>query len=1720
MCVVRLVLARSLPPAPSTARGAAKLPQPSRGRPRSIARQQNVARGAYRSSSASTSGAEKLRSAPRSSLRSSLNNSSSGAKGNALNRDSRAAKDLATFRSRRKGRARKGNNKTSLRNASASPSHEERALQERKRICEKHAAITKGKHVRSAAVKNVRARGAKLSSTAGSALVAKRAKTKSSATREPRHDAVAKEAVKRLPTLKDVGWSVESADGVPFYWNEATQTSQWEHPWMAQGGRVKWLQPSSSGVNPVAVSATIISAIYRVHSLESAIQALRTAKDTGTDRESKSPSWPVGFVVDLMVDADPKCSTPMYRRIVDKVPVSEVECIAPPKQALADKRRQVAAGWTATIVADTLVRTDDDTTGSEHEPTIVALCPKSHTLQGAVASCAMICDACETALGHGTVTYGCRRCDYDLCTRCYKEPLLQNCPGKHGLLQADTADFPQLRFLCDLCDTPVKGTIHRCKQCDFDICSKCHREPRLASCPGGHDLKGVRTPDDGYTCDRCHKQCPAKSLLYGCRRCDYDLCWTCYVKADAAKTERLRVSDVFERAFLAYGPRPCIGFEASGHTSKEPSSELSKWVWITYDDVFQLMRGIGAVLDTLGISRGRYIGMSGANSPSYIVVYLALISGGWKPVALSLHLSDSAAGHILQEAELAAVFVESGPTQQRYEDLAKAAENFDVTSPGAPVCVPEVLSCLHLEPAELSAWILEHTSDLNTSHDSLKPTLSQPTQREDLETPLLILYTSGSTGKPKGALMSERSFLYELKDMVRTDDADNSGVSQVDAPIATSATPYNMAGVLVTGGRLPVYPELVRVFDVAAEVGPTAMGLVPQLWAVFYKRFQQELCERVADAKTEQEKAQIEAELRAEYRLQRLGWRVGAVNCGGATPMPLVQKWLKSVYESNVCSVTENYASTEAGPITTSYGDEEGVVSAGVEIKLVDWGEYKSSDKPFPRGELLVRSAAMSTGYLNRPDLTASTFDTDGFYHTGDVVELVDEGPPKRVRVVDRCKNIFKLLNGEWVSPENVEAELMARCPSIKQIMIHGTSKHEYVVAVVVPARAGSKGSDTTAVKRRILDELQLAGQKDEAGGLELRNFEIPHDFVLASSLDDGFSADNGMLTQTNKLCRPAIRRQYKVELDELLVDQHDKIESRKAEQQNVMVAILKKYVALRQGGKANGEISVDPADEAEWVKLEWNSMAATYNHAVIQMHFKGTDSLNIADVWNQGHGLSINALVDRIIAASTNKLGNGPAFGSSIDWKQECAVTLPKVQPLSMETAIARLKPIVFVTGCTGFLGAPLLDNIVQACGHQDVEIWCLVRVKTKTCTLESAARERLIHSLDEREQMTDGVRAAIDRGTNNGPDAGTPSIVVRAVSGDLGEPQLGMSEETFHSVGRRLVCVVHCGSFVNHVFDYHTLRPQNSDSVVELARCATLAPSPPDIIYVSTISVVDADATEETVGDEAYINRSGGYAQSKWVAEMRLRHLAATSQSPFRTVTIVRPGLIGFDTRSGSANTTDWFVRFLVGSMQIGGVTFHARPSTINMTPVNHAAQFIATVMRRRCRICRRVGSVDHNDSGSAIDTAVSTLHLPLTVQMDTQLFVELFIDCATDNGRKMRVVGSAEWRGILEELPRDNSFWPFRDQFQSGLTGVEGHLFALTQREYNTDKSVEDPREYTRDMISKLVEFLLRREPRLRRRLLLRTLSAKPEAEAEDGEETIEQPGLLRVRSRPTK
>ena len=124
-------------------------------------------------------------------------------------------------------------------------------------------------------------------------------------------------------------------------------------------------------------------------------------------------------------------------------------------------------------------------------------------------------------------------------------------------------------------------------------------------------------------------------------------------------------------------------------------------------------------------------------------------------------------------------------------------------------------------------------------------------------------------------------------------------------------------------------------------------------------------------------------------------------------------------------------------------------------MKLVDVPEmgYFTTDVP-PRGEICVKTPSMIDGYFKSPDVTADKF-VDGYFLTGDIGVLEGGDDGGRVRIIDRKKNIFKLAQGEFVSPERLEALYVEASRHINQMYVYGNSLQSNVTAVVVPEEEG-----------------------------------------------------------------------------------------------------------------------------------------------------------------------------------------------------------------------------------------------------------------------------------------------------------------------------------------------------------------------------------------------------------------------------------------------------------------------------------------------------------------------------------------------------------------------------------------------------------------------------------------------------------------------------------------
>uniref|UniRef100_A0A7N6ADR5 Arachidonate--CoA ligase n=1 Tax=Anabas testudineus TaxID=64144 RepID=A0A7N6ADR5_ANATE len=269
-----------------------------------------------------------------------------------------------------------------------------------------------------------------------------------------------------------------------------------------------------------------------------------------------------------------------------------------------------------------------------------------------------------------------------------------------------------------------------------------------------------------------------------------------------------------------------------------------------------------------------------------------------------------------------------------------------------------------------------------------------------------------------------------------------------------------------------------------------------------------------------------------------LGGRLRMIITGAAPTSPSVLGFLRAALG---CQVYEAYGQTEctAGCTYTTPGDwTTGHVGAPLPcnlIKLVDVPE-KNYFASKGEGEVCVKGPNVFKGYLKDPERTAETLDPDGWLHTGDIGKWLPNGT---LKIIDRKKHIFKLAQGEYISPEKIE-NIYIRSEPVAQLYVHGDSLQSCLVGIVVPdpevmpewaKKKGILGTykdlcKNTELKKAIIDDLVRLGK---ASGLH--SFEQVKNIYIHSEM---FSIENGLLTPTLKAKRPELKEYFKDKIEQL----------------------------------------------------------------------------------------------------------------------------------------------------------------------------------------------------------------------------------------------------------------------------------------------------------------------------------------------------------------------------------------------------------------------------------------------------------------------------------------------------------------------------------------------------------------------------------------------------------
>ncbi|WP_433597612.1 carboxylic acid reductase [Nocardia sp. CA-135953] len=964
----------------------------------------------------------------------------------------------------------------------------------------------------------------------------------------------------------------------------------------------------------------------------------------------------------------------------------------------------------------------------------------------------------------------------------------------------------------------------------------------------------------------------------------------------AIREPGMRPSQIVATVVAAYADRPALGHrvlepatDESGRCTLQP---LPEFATITYGELWARVGAIAAAWHhnpDNPVKAGDFIATLGFTSGDYTTLDLACLYLGAVAVPLQAGAAPKQLSAIIAETEpriLAATpetlttaveCVLAGPTPERLvvfdyhpedDDQRDAFESARDRLANTPIVVESLESVVErggtLPPAPLFV----------------------PDDDDALE---LLIYTSGSTGTPKGAMYTSR-----LVTAMWLVQPEVGGIGLNYMPMSHMAGRMSLYGVLARGGTayFTAKSDVSTLFEDIGLVRPTEMFFVPRVCDMVFQRYQSEMALR---AEPGIDRAELDRAVKTELRENFLGGRFLSPIVGSAPLAAEMKTFMESVIEMDL---HDGYGSTEAGGAVMV----DNVIHRPpvLDYKLVDVPElgYFGTDQPHPRGELLLKTSTMIPGYYKRPEVTAEIFDADGFYRTGDIV--AELGPDELV-YLDRRNNVLKLSQGEFVAVAHLEA-VYASSPLLEQIFVYGSSERAYLLAVVVPTEETLRSADPKAA---LSDSLQRIAKE-----ADLESYEIPRDFLIET---ERFTTENGLLSGIGKLLRPKLIERYGERLQQLYTDLAEGQANELLTLRHDAADLPVLETVSRAAQALLGCATTDLRPDAHFTDLGGDSLSALSFSNLLRDIF--AVDVPVGVIVSPANGLRELAEYVESAQASGAIRPTFAAVHTHGGVARADELTLDKfidAQTLSGATTLPHTTEtqMVLLTGANGYLGRFLCLEWLERLDTTGGTLICIIRGRDV-----AAARKRLDDAFDSGDP--DLLRHYRELAARR----------LEVLPGDIGEPNLGLDDVTWHRLADTVDLIVHPAALVNHVLPYDQLFGPNVVGTAELIRLAITTRIKP-VTYLSTVAVAaqiqpssfeeDGDIREISATraiDDSYAN---GYGNSKWAGEVLLREahdLCGLPVAVFRSDMILAHSRFG-----GQLNIPDMFTRLLLSLVATG--------------------------------------------------------------------------------------------------------------------------------------------------------------------------------------------------------
>lgn len=566
------------------------------------------------------------------------------------------------------------------------------------------------------------------------------------------------------------------------------------------------------------------------------------------------------------------------------------------------------------------------------------------------------------------------------------------------------------------------------------------------------------------------------------------------------------------------------------------------WKRISGREAIEAVKRIALGLSALGVKAGDRIAVISENRPEWSLTDLAILSLRAVNVPIYTTQAVEQIRYILENSGAKMLCISGKKLYKHAEEAIRTIEPIEKLIFFDADTAPE---------GDGRSITLDAVQELGRKQQEVEPesfakNLAQ-IESNDLAT---IIYTSGTTGEPKGVMLTHENFVSNVVAISKGLPIKTTDRSLAVLPLSHIFERAVFYVLCSNGVSISYCPSFDRLASDLQEVKPTIMTAVPRLFEQVYHKivkkgkaaggYKTKLFDWALDVGQEYWTAKdthsrVSAALAAKHalasRLVFSKWREGVGGSirffvsGGA---PLSKK-LSYAYWAAGIPILQGYGMTEACIVCANRPEDNKVGSIGIPFEGI---EMKIAE---PDGEILIRGKNVMQGYYNNPDETAKVLDADGYYHTGDVGYQDKDG---HFYVTDRIKDLFKLSNGKYVAPLQVES-LLKQSPLISQPVVVGSGRKQ-VGALIVP--------DWEALKETLMEEgIRAEGSREELCENPYVIKRVQRDAVeLTRELNDyervkrvyllprEFSIDKGEMTPTLKIKRSVIDEKYEEAIDEI----------------------------------------------------------------------------------------------------------------------------------------------------------------------------------------------------------------------------------------------------------------------------------------------------------------------------------------------------------------------------------------------------------------------------------------------------------------------------------------------------------------------------------------------------------------------------------------------------------